>query len=95
MKAPRSSTDSGIFSPLHPLEYEVLRRIQSHPELRIASLVIRRVPQGVCLQGVIESDPEHVNFQQLLSKIEGVEHVINQLVPCREHHVRRGPTAPR
>lgn len=82
-KAPRSTTDSGIFTPLHPVEYEVLRKLQAHPQLKIASLVIRRIPDGICLQGVIESDPEHINFQQLLGQIDGVEQVVNQLVPCR------------
>jgi|GEM_PF-4128102 len=82
-KAPRSSTDSGFFTPLHPVEYEVLRRLQEHPQLKIASLVVRRIPDGVCLQGVIESDPEQINLQQVLSEIDGVAHVVNQLVPCR------------
>jgi hypothetical protein len=82
-KAPPSSTDSGFFTPLHPVEYEVLRRLQTQPQLRISSLVIRRIPSGVCLQGVLESDPEHVDLVELLRGIEGVKTVVNQLVPCR------------
>lgn len=79
---PKSSTDSGFFTPLHPMEYEVLRRLRSEPRLRISSLVIRRIPSGVCLQGVIESNPDQVDLQQLLGQIEGVNEVVNQLVPC-------------
>jgi hypothetical protein len=83
LPAPRSTTDSGVFTPLHPVEYEVLRKLQAQPQLKISSLVIRRIPDGICLQGVIESDPEQVNLPKLLAEIEGVEQVVNQLVPCR------------
>jgi hypothetical protein len=82
-RPPKSSTDSGFFTPLHPVEYEVMRKLQAHPQLKISSLVIRRIPAGVCLQGVIESDPEYIDLQKLLADIEGVDQVINQLVPCR------------
>lgn len=68
--------------PSHSLECEVFRTLREHPQVRIASLVVRRIPQGVCLQGVLESDPVQVNLQQLLREIDGVEHVVNQLVTC-------------
>lgn len=87
-RPPKSSTDSGIFTPLHPVEYEVMRKLQSHPQLKISSLVIRRIPTGICLQGVIEADPEYIDLQKLLTEIEGVDQVINQLVPC--HPQRKG-----
>lgn len=83
LKAPASSTDSGIFTPLHSVEYQVLRKLQAHPQIKISSLVIRRIPKGVCLQGVIESDPEHINLEKLLREIDGVDTVVNHLVPCR------------
>lgn len=82
-KPPTSSTDSGIFTPLHPVEYEVLRRLREHPRLKISSLVIRRIPSGVCLQGVLEADPEHLDLHRLLRDIEGIEQVVNHLVPCQ------------
>lgn len=81
--SPKSSTDSGIFTPMHPVEYEVLRKLRSEPRLKISSLVIRRIPAGVCLQGVIESDPDQVDLQQLLQQVDGVDQVVNQLVPCQ------------
>src|SRR5271155_106790 len=42
----------------HGLEEAVHRRLRSQPGLRIASLVIRRIPNGVCLEGVLESDAD-------------------------------------
>jgi hypothetical protein len=83
-KPSRSTTDSGIFTPLHPLEYEVIRKLRSHPSVKISSLVVRRIPEGVCLQGVLETNPEGEDFLQLLHEIEDVTNVVNQLVCCHE-----------
>ena len=38
----------------HRLEHAVQRHLLSHPELRFSTLVIRRIPNGVCLEGVLE-----------------------------------------
>lgn len=83
-KSAGSATDSGVFTPLHPLEYEVTRKLRAHPAVKISSLVVRRTPDGVCLQGVLETDAEAVEFQQLLHEIEGMANVVNQLVCCHQ-----------
>lgn len=79
---PRKLTDSSLFTPAHLIEYEVMRKLQAHPEVKISSLVVRRIPSGVCLQGVLESDHDHVDLQRLLQEIDGVDQVVNQLVSC-------------
>ncbi len=89
-KLPTSSTDSGIFTPLHPVEYAVLRKLRSRPEIKISSLVIRRIPSGICLQGVLESDPDEVDLEQVLKEIDGVEQVVNQLVRCAPSPPKKG-----
>lgn len=81
-KQPNSTTDSGAFTPLHPLEYEVTRKLRSYPTVKISSLVVRRTPDGICLQGVLESDAEDVEFRQLLCELESLANVVNQLVCC-------------
>lgn len=81
----RSLTDSSLFTPAHLIEYEVLRKLQAHPEVKISSLVVRRIPSGVCLQGILESDHDPDELQRLLLEIEGIEQIVNQLVSCHPH----------
>jgi hypothetical protein len=47
--------------------------------LQIASLVIRRIPNGVCLEGVLESDAAQ-DVCTLARSIAGVDEVLNHLV---------------
>ena len=81
---PRSTTDSGIFSPMHPLEYEVIRKLRAHPSIKISSLVVRRVPEGICLQGMLETSPHDPEVKAFLQEIEELATVVNRLVCCHE-----------
>jgi hypothetical protein len=63
----------------HGLEHAVHRRLLAQPGLQIASLVIRRIPNGVCLEGVLESDPGQ-DICNLARSVAGVEQVLNHLV---------------
>ncbi|HEV7999223.1 MAG TPA: BON domain-containing protein [Planctomycetaceae bacterium] len=67
----------------HGLEEAVHRRLRSQPGLRIASLVIRRIPNGVCLEGVLESDTDQ-DVCTLARSVAGVDEVLNHLV-IRQH----------
>ena len=70
-------------SPLdcaHQVEREVRRQLLAHPDLRFASLVVRRMENGVCLQGVLEADENSPDVCGLAQRVAGVEQVINQLV---------------
>jgi hypothetical protein len=67
----------------HHIEQEVQRRLLSEPELRFASLVIRRTPQGVCLEGVLETDDGTPDVCALARSVAGVEEVLNHLVVRR------------
>jgi hypothetical protein len=71
------------FDAAHGLEQAVHRRLRSQPGLEIASLVIRRIPNGVCLEGVLESDADQ-DVCNLARSVAGVDAVLNHLV-VRQH----------
>jgi hypothetical protein len=63
----------------HRLEGAVRRHLLSHPKLRFSTLVIRRIPNGVCLQGVLE-DSVDLDVCNLARSVAGVNEVLNHLV---------------
>jgi hypothetical protein len=71
------------FDAPHRLEQAVHRRLRSQPGLKIASLVIRRIPNGVCLEGVLENDANQ-DICNLARSVAGVDAVLNHLV-VRQH----------
>jgi hypothetical protein len=66
----------------HRLEKAVQRRLLAHPDLRFSSLVIRRIPKGVCLEGVLENDAD-LDVCHLARSVAGVDEVLNHLVVRR------------
>jgi hypothetical protein len=73
------------FDAPHGLEQAVHRRLRAQPGLRFASLVIRRIPNGVCLEGVLESDADQ-DVCHLARSIAGVDEVLNHLVVRQRVH---------
>ena len=69
----------------HRIEQEVQRKLLSDPGLHFSSLVVRRIPEGVCLEGVLETAENCANVSQLIRSVEGVNRVLNHLV------IRRPP----
>lgn len=67
-------------APPHQIEAEVRRTLLGEPDLRFASLVVRRVPDGVCLEGVLESGEDAPDVDDLARQVRGVERVINHLL---------------
>jgi hypothetical protein len=63
----------------HRLEHAVRAHLMSHPKLRFSTLVIRRIPNGVCLQGVLE-DSVDLDVCNLARSVAGVTEVLNHLV---------------
>lgn len=64
----------------HFMEREIRRTLSSHPGLEVANLVVRRVPNGICLSGVIESCDEGVCVESLVQEVQGVDRVLNRLL---------------
>lgn len=50
--------------------------------LDIASLVVRRVPNGVCLEGVVNVNGDDVDVCRSVRQLEGVGEILNHLVVC-------------
>lgn len=74
----------------HGMERAIQQRLLSSPDAEFTSLVVRRVPGGVCLQGVMEVSGDLPDVTRLAMEVAGVQRVINRLV------VHNNPvTAPR
>jgi hypothetical protein len=65
--------------PPHRLEKDVQRRLAQLPGTQILALTVRRIENGVCLEGTLETDRPCPDIQQILREISGVEEVINRL----------------
>ena len=83
-----SSLQVGTIDSPHWIEFEVHNRLTSVPGLHFSSLVIRRIQNGVCLEGVLESDEDDTDVCDVARSVAGVESVLNHLV------VRRRRTVP-
>ncbi|MGQ0632987.1 MAG: BON domain-containing protein [Planctomycetaceae bacterium] len=84
---PRFAADApGLLAMPHQVEHAVQRELLAHPRLHFASLVVRRIDNGVCLQGVLEADDESPDVSSIAQRIAGVQQVLNRLViaPRRE-----------
>jgi osmotically-inducible protein OsmY len=64
----------------HQMETAVRRRLLETDALHFSSLVVRRVRDGVCLEGVVEMGAESPDVVGLVMAIEGVGEVHNRLV---------------
>lgn len=64
----------------HFVEQEVQRELLAEPSLHFASLVVRRIDDGVCLQGVLEADDKTCDVSRIAQRVAGVRHVLNRLV---------------
>jgi hypothetical protein len=94
---PSTTSDSGIlsdshFSMAHLIEQDVRRELMSHDDWQFHSLVVHRMPDGVCLQGVLECDDLSTidDIVKVTQQIPGVSKVINQIVSQK----KRCSTAP-
>jgi hypothetical protein len=77
-------------APPHLVESEVRRALVARPELHFKSLVVRRVNNGVCLEGVLEADDSAPDVDELAREVAGVECVLNRLLVHKLHSpVRR------
>ncbi len=73
---------AGARASVHQLEADVRRALLSSEGLDIASLVVRRLPNGVCLEGVINVNSDDVDVCKAVKELSGVGEVVNHLVVC-------------
>jgi hypothetical protein len=81
-EATRPGRTVGDLDAAHNLEREVHRRLQAEPGIDIKSLVVRRIPAGVCLEGRIETQDRDVDLRRLMAGIPGLNEIVNHLVVC-------------
>jgi osmotically-inducible protein OsmY len=72
----------------HGIEKDVQRELLAEPRLHFSSLVIHRVQNGVCIEGVVEADDGSPDVTRLAKRVAGVDRVINRLVMT---HARQLP----
>ena len=63
----------------HELECRIQRSLQAHPGLRFARLTVHQCQQGVCLEGLLESNEDGLDLCDLVNEIAGV-HALNHVV---------------
>lgn len=86
----RSSDSASTEMPNEPhaLERTVLHALLAQTKLRIEALVVRRMPDGLCLQGVLQCEDSGIDVVSIVRRVAGVERVLNQLVmrsPTMQH----------
>lgn len=81
------SPDDSVLRHPHRFEQDVRFRLMAEPTLNFTSLTVRRIPSGVCLEGVLETDDDLPDISSLVRRITGVEKVLNYLVVRRPHAV--------
>ena len=74
----------------HSVEHAVQRQLLGHPGLKFSSLVIRRVRDGVCLEGFVEATDGLSDVCQLARTVDGVNQVLNHLVVRQSVKNKRG-----
>jgi len=74
----------------HRVELEVQRELLAQPSLHFASLVVRRINNGVCLQGVLEADADSADVCRIAQRVSGVRQVLNHLVVAGERLPPKG-----
>ena len=78
-----TDADADFAEDPHQVELNVQRELFAHSELRFSSLVVRRIPNGVCLEGVVEAHVNSPDVCSLAQAVLGVDEVLNHLVVRR------------
>ncbi len=67
-------------SETHEYERDIQRRLLETPGLRFSSLIVRRLDNGICVQGVLEMSGPHLDIGKIVRDISGAENVVNQVL---------------
>lgn len=71
----------------HGIERDVQRELLAEPRLHFSSLVIHRVQNGVCIEGVVEADDGSPDISRVVKRVAGVDQVINRLLITKARRV--------
>lgn len=64
----------------HGIEADVRRQLLAVDGVKVSSLVVRRLPNGVCLQGVLTVDDDAFDLCETVRKVPGVKDILNHMV---------------
>lgn len=78
-----ASEDQTVPSGRHRFERTLREKLLSQPGMSFSSLVVRRMRDGVCLEGVMQVEDSSTDVCGLLKKLCGVQKVLNHLVVQR------------
>lgn len=82
--------DESVMCHPHRLEQDVRNRLMAEPSLNFTSLVVHRVRDGLCLEGVLEVDDAD-DVSTLVRQVCGATPVLNHLVVhCNRELPRKG-----
>lgn len=68
----------------HLMESGVRRKLMEDPGLSVSSLVVRRIPNGVCLEGVVHVHDTKSDVKSIARQVLGVQEVQNHLLVCSD-----------
>lgn len=74
-----SPDDSVLIHP-HRLEQDICHQLMFESNLNFTSLVVRRIDDGVFLEGILETDDDSTDIEQLVRRVSGVQRVLNSVV---------------
>ena len=66
----------------HSVEERVQRLLLSDSRFHFSTLVVHRIADGVCVQGVVETEKDCEQLCSVIQSVPGVRRVLNQLVIC-------------
>ena len=90
MSSSTTATPPANLPSIHSLEMRIRHDLMAVPQLRFSSLVVHRIPDGVCLEGVVTTTAEEATVSQLVKQVAGVDEVLNHLVICPESQPKKG-----
>ena len=80
--APPAAQTATLPLPGHSFEARIRHDLMACSELQFSSLVVRRIPDGICLEGVVSTAEDRHGVCQLVRELAGVNAVLNHLVMC-------------
>ena len=83
-----SPDDSVLIHP-HRFEQDIRHQLMFESNLNFTSLVVRRIDDGVFLEGVLEADDDSTDIENLVRRVSGVQRVLNSVVIRRPRGLPR------
>lgn len=83
------TADDSVIFHRHQLEQDVRSQLMAEPTLNFTSLVVRRIHNGLCLEGVLETNDNAPDVARIVRRICGVSQVLDHLVVHRPRELPR------